>query len=77
MFRRYQLMLFLVLLFGAEWAPSAYAEINDVSIGGVVQSQPDSEAQLVSKRAREGRRGRMLGLVVGTYTKSPRSQTRW
>jgi hypothetical protein len=52
MFRRYQLMLFLVLLFGAEWVPSAYAEINDVSIGGVVQSQPDSEAQLVSKRAR-------------------------
>lgn len=30
----------------------AYAEIHDVPIGGAVQSQSDSEAQTISKRAR-------------------------
>ncbi len=76
MFRRYRLMLFLVLLLGAEWAPSAYAEINDVPIGGVVQSQPDSEAQVVSKRARRRAQRQNIRPCGGyLYEESTKSDT--
>ncbi len=44
----------------------AYAEIHDVPIGGVVQSQPDSETQTISKRARR-RAQRQTARPCGGY----------
>ena len=50
-FRQCRVFFILLVLVGSEWASMANAEIHDISVGSVVQSQPDSETQTTSKRA--------------------------